>query len=197
MFSLEELLVGVQAEATRQTPILPSQLQQVMFTDSAIDSREVTANSLFVALPGARVDGHSFVADAVANGARGALVNREKIEGMTLERPWVRVEPDGQGLEQVTPETVLLIAVENPLDSFHRLAAYHRGLFAPTVIGITGSVGKTSTKEVTAAVLKRRYRTLKNPRSYNNESTLPIVLLQLTGNHEVAVLEMGCYGPGD
>lgn len=197
MFSLEELLVGVQAEETRQTPIIPSQLQQAMFTDSAIDSREVAADTLFVALPGARVDGHSFVADAVANGARGALVSREKIEDIRLERPWVQVEPNGQGLEQVTPETVLLIAVDDPLESFQRLAAYHRGLFAPTVIGITGSVGKTSTKEVAAAVLQRRYRTLKNPRSYNNESTLPIVLLQLTDSHEVAVLEMGCYGPGD
>jgi UDP-N-acetylmuramoyl-tripeptide--D-alanyl-D-alanine ligase len=65
------------------------------------------------------------------------------------------------------------------------------------VIGITGSVGKTTTKEATAAVLSRRYRTLKNPRSYNSESTLPIVLLQLDDQYEVAVLEMGMYQPGD
>jgi UDP-N-acetylmuramoyl-tripeptide--D-alanyl-D-alanine ligase len=65
------------------------------------------------------------------------------------------------------------------------------------VLGITGSVGKTSTKEAVSAVLRRRYRTLKNPRSYNSESTLPIVLLQLSAEHEVAVLEMGMYGPGD
>jgi UDP-N-acetylmuramoyl-tripeptide--D-alanyl-D-alanine ligase len=70
-------------------------------------------------------------------------------------------------------------------------------LFTPKVIGITGSVGKTSTKEVTAAVLRRRYRTLKNPRSYNNEATLPIALLQMDAGHDVAVLEMGTFGPGE
>jgi len=70
-------------------------------------------------------------------------------------------------------------------------------LFAPMVIGITGSVGKTSTKEVTASVLRRRYRTLKNPRSYNTEATLPIALLQLTADHDVAMLEMGTFGPGE
>jgi UDP-N-acetylmuramoyl-tripeptide--D-alanyl-D-alanine ligase len=70
-------------------------------------------------------------------------------------------------------------------------------LFAPKVIGITGSVGKTSTKEVTAAVLRRRFSTLKNPRSYNTESTMPISLLQLEAHHDVAILEMGAYGPGD
>src|SRR5438034_10367908 len=95
------------------------------------------------------------------------------------------------------PDTVFLIAVDDPLAALQRLAAYHRSLFTPTVIGITGSVGKTSTKEVTAAVLGRRYRTLKNPRSYNNEATLPVALLQLAAHHDVAVLEMGTYGPGE
>jgi UDP-N-acetylmuramoyl-tripeptide--D-alanyl-D-alanine ligase len=194
---LNEVLQGVQPEERRQEPAIPPALQQVAFTGAQIDSREVTPDSLFVALRGERVDGHSFLADAVQRGARGALVLRAQLGELSLDRPWAIIEPDGTGLEAATPETVTLIAVDDPLAALQRLAAYHRGLFAPTVVGITGSVGKTSVKEVTAAVLQRRYRTLKNPRSYNTESTMPIVLLQLQGDHDVAVLEMGCYGPGD
>jgi UDP-N-acetylmuramoyl-tripeptide--D-alanyl-D-alanine ligase len=78
-----------------------------------------------------------------------------------------------------------------------RLAVYHRRQLTPTVVGITGSVGKTSTKEVVAAVLSRRFRTLKNKRSFNSEATLPTSLLRITPDHEVAVLEMGMWAPGE
>ena len=121
----------------------------------------------------------------------------QQVADLDPGRPFAVVDATGAGLEGATPATVLLIAVDDPLAALQRLAAYHRGLFTPKVIGITGSVGKTSTKEVTAAVLRRRFSTLKNPRSYNTESTLPISLLQLEAHHEVAVLEMGAYGPGD
>lgn len=197
MFSLEETLYGVQPEESRQLPAIPAALRQVAFGEAVIDSRLATPGCLFVALRGERVDGHDFLADAVARGARAALVQREQVEQLVLDAPRALVEPTGAGSEAVDPEAVLLIPVDDPLAALQRLAAYHRGLFAPTVIGITGSVGKTSTKEVTAAVLRRRFRTLKNPRSYNSEATLPITLLQLDADHEVAVLEMGCYGPGD
>ncbi|HEX5689197.1 MAG TPA: UDP-N-acetylmuramoyl-tripeptide--D-alanyl-D-alanine ligase [Roseiflexaceae bacterium] len=199
MFNLEEVLRGVQPDEQRREPlVLPEPLKQVAFSDSTIDSREATPGSLFVALRGERTDGHDFLAAAVARGARGALVRREQAEGQTLDRPAVLIDSvSGAGLSEATPEAVLLIAVDDPLLAHQRLAAYHRGLFAPKVIGITGSVGKTSTKEVAAAVLRRRYRTLKNPRSYNTEATLPIALLQLAADHEVAVLEMGTFGPGE
>lgn len=197
MLSLAEVLLGVQADAERVTPAIPPSLEQVGFTEVVIDSREATPGALFVALRGARVDGHDFLADAVARGARGALVSRGRAPQLILDRPWALVEPGGTGLHQAHPEALLLIVVDDPATALQRLAAYHRGLFAPTVIGITGSVGKTSTKEVTAAVLRRRYRTLKNPRSYNSEATLPISVLQLTADHEVAVFEMGMYGPGE
>jgi UDP-N-acetylmuramoyl-tripeptide--D-alanyl-D-alanine ligase len=125
-------------------------------------------------------------------------VQRESVGHLVLDRPFTLVDSTtGAGLESAETNTVLLIVVDDPLGSLHRLAAYRRSLYAPIVIGITGSVGKTTTKEATAAVLSRRYRTLKNPRSYNSESTLPIVLLQLDDQYEVAVLEMGMYQPGD
>jgi UDP-N-acetylmuramoyl-tripeptide--D-alanyl-D-alanine ligase len=195
---LDEVLTGVQAGANRREPAIPSPLSQVAFSAAVIDSREATPGALFVALRGERVDGHSFLADATARGASGALVQREQVAGLTLDRPFTLVDPaSGAGMEQASPETTLLIAVDDPLAALQRLSAHHRGLFAPQVIAITGSVGKTSTKEVTAAILSRRYSTLKNPRSYNSEATLPITLLQLTAHHEVAVLEMGTYGPGE
>ncbi|HEU5090172.1 MAG TPA: UDP-N-acetylmuramoyl-tripeptide--D-alanyl-D-alanine ligase [Roseiflexaceae bacterium] len=199
MFDLEEVLLGVQNPEHRRTPVIPEALQAVAFSEAVIDSRLATPGALFVALEGERVDGHSFLADAAKRGARAALVSREKVADFTLEQPYVLLDP-AAGMpapEGVGPKTLLLITVDDPLGSLHRLASFHRERFAPKVVGITGSVGKTSTKEATAAVLSRRYRTLKNPRSYNSESTLPIVLLQLNGNHEVAVLEMGMYRPGD
>lgn len=197
LFSLEDVLRGVQPAESRREPQIPAAFQQKHFADAAIDSREVVPNTLFVALTGARVDGHQFLGKAVENGARAALVQRGKINASELPASWALIEPDGTGLDAATPESVVLIAVDDPLAAFQRLGAYHRSLFTPTVIGITGSVGKTSTKEVMAAVLQRKYRTLKNPRSYNNESTLPIVLMQMDSTHDVAVLEMGIYGPGD
>jgi UDP-N-acetylmuramoyl-tripeptide--D-alanyl-D-alanine ligase len=90
-----------------------------------------------------------------------------------------------------------VIVVTDPLASLHAIAAAHRRRYQPTVVGITGSVGKTSTKEVMATVLARRFRTLKTPRSYNSAATLPLVLLHLRPAHEVAVIEMGMYLPGD
>ncbi|HET9221130.1 MAG TPA: UDP-N-acetylmuramoyl-tripeptide--D-alanyl-D-alanine ligase [Roseiflexaceae bacterium] len=199
MLKLEEVLLGVRPEDARREPlVIPEALREVAFGEAAIDSREVTPGALFVALRGERADGHTFLAAALARGARGALVRREQVEGQALDRPVALVDAiSGTGLVEAAPDAALLIAVEDPLAALQRLAAYHRGLFAPKVIGITGSVGKTSTKEVTAAVLRRRYRTLKNPRSFNTEATLPIALLQLAADHEVAVLEMGTFGPGE
>jgi UDP-N-acetylmuramoyl-tripeptide--D-alanyl-D-alanine ligase len=197
VLKLDQVLTGVQLAGQRQAPQIPPALSQVAYSETVIDSRLATPGSLFVALSGEKVDGHHFLANAVAHGASAALVRRAQVADLEPGRPFTVADATGAGLEGATPATVLLIAVEDPLAALQRLSAYHRGLFTPKVIGITGSVGKTSTKEVTAAVLRRRYSTLKNPRSYNTESTLPISLLQLEAHHDVAVLEMGAYGPGD
>lgn len=198
VLTLEDVLLGVQPVDARRKPDIPDVLRGVAFGEAVIDSRLATPDSLFVALRGERVDGHHFLADATTRGARAAIVQREMIGTLTFEGPFTLVDPaSGAGLENARADTVLLIVVDDPLGSLHRLAAYRRSQYAPIVVGITGSVGKTTTKEATAAVLTRRYRTLKNPRSYNSESTLPIVLLQLDNQYEVAVLEMGMYLPGD
>ncbi len=203
MLQLLHVLCGVQPPMTRALPHLPPEWQNVAFSEAVTDSREVEPETLFIALSGERTDGHIFLRDVIARGARGALVAREWTERAqeTLaasERPWAIIDPStGAGLETAPPAACLLIAVDDPLMAIQRLAVYHRSQLTLTVVGITGSVGKTSTKEVTAAVLSRRFRTLKSKRSFNSEVTLPTSLLRITPDHEVAVLEMGMWAPGE
>jgi len=184
-------------------PHIPPQWQDLVFGEVVTDSREVEPGTLFIALTGERTDGHAFLPDVIARGALGVLVSRAEVEARNAvlahtPRLWALVDPvTGAGLANTAPGTCLLIAVDDPLMAVQRLAAYHRRQLTPTVVGITGSVGKTSTKEVVAAVLSRRFRTLKSKRSFNSEATLPTSLLRLTSDHEVAVLEMGMWAPGE
>lgn len=200
---LIDVLFGVQPRGTRQLPQLSPAWQELGVGEAVTDSREVGPGTLFVALTGEHTDGHNFLADVIGRGARGALVARAAVEARRkalgeTERPWAIVEPStAEGLAETPPDACLLIAVDDPLMALQRLAVYHRGLLTPTVVGITGSVGKTSTKEVVAAVLSRRFRTLKNRRSFNSEATLPATLLRLEDDHEVAVLEMGMWAAGE
>lgn len=202
MLSLVHILYGVQSKATRQMPAIPAHWQQVAITEVVSDSRDVTPGSLFIALAGERTDGHRYLSDVAQRGAQAALVKAGSAHAFWPAegsgRPWALVDPaTGAGLEQATPEALLLIAVDDPLMAVQRLAAYHRRQLAPTVIGITGSVGKTSTKEVVAAVVAQRFSTLKNKRSFNSDVTVPTSLLGLTPAHEVMVQELGMWAPGE
>jgi UDP-N-acetylmuramoyl-tripeptide--D-alanyl-D-alanine ligase len=94
-------------------------------------------------------------------------------------------------------ELPLCLRVDSSLQALHQVATYWRNQHHPRVIGVTGSVGKTTTKELIATVLARRYRTLRSRGSYNNEIGLPLTLLQLTSAHERVVLEMGMYDVGE
>ncbi len=144
------------------------------FRRAVVDSRQAGRGDLFVALPGARRDGHEFVPEALARGARGLLV---------------REAPDA-------PPGVAVFVASDTLAALQRLAAGRRDRRRAKVIGITGSVGKTTTKEITAAVLGARYPVLKNEANYNTEIGLPLTLLELTHRHRRAVLEMAMRGPG-
>ncbi|NTW97092.1 MAG: UDP-N-acetylmuramoyl-tripeptide--D-alanyl-D-alanine ligase, partial [Oscillochloris sp.] len=203
MLRLVHVLYGVQPPWSREMPHVPLQWQDLVFGEAVTDSREVEPGTLFIALSGERTDGHTFLPDVIARGALGALVTRAEVEARNAvlahtPRLWALVNPvTGEGLANTAPGTCLLIAVDDPLMAVQRLAVYHRRQLTPTVVGITGSVGKTSTKEVVAAVLSRRFRTLKSKRSFNSEATLPTSLLRLMPDHEVAVLEMGMWAPGE
>lgn len=174
------------------TGIRPEWASQVI-TDAVVDSRQVIPGALFIALPGERVDGHEYVQMAFEQGANFALVQRDL--SATLQVLDLRGEIDTKYLAKLVSPFCLL--VDDSLVALQKVARYWRRKLDLGVIGITGSVGKSTTKELVAAVLGQRYRTLKNPGNLNNEIGLPLTLLGMSTGHEKAVLEMGFYVPGE
>jgi len=156
-----------------------------------VDSREAVPGSLFVALRGEHVDGHDFVSQAFANGAIAAIVSRP-LPGCTILD--LR---SGQPTPEITFELPLCLLVDDTVTAMQAAAQAWRARFNTRVVGITGSVGKSSTKELVHSVLSRQYRTLKSPGNRNSVLGLPPVLLELRPFHEYAVLEMGMYTPGE
>jgi UDP-N-acetylmuramoyl-tripeptide--D-alanyl-D-alanine ligase len=146
----------------------------------AVDSRLVVPGCLFVALPGERTDGHRFLGPAAAAGAAALLVTEL---------------PDEAALDALGEVTV--VRVTDALAGLHAVAAAWRARFDPLVVGITGSVAKTSTKDAAAAVLGAAMPTLKSEGNQNNEVGLPLTLLALRPEHRAAVLEMGMYVGGE
>jgi UDP-N-acetylmuramoyl-tripeptide--D-alanyl-D-alanine ligase len=166
-----------------------------VITEAAIDSRQVIPGALFVAIPGEKVDGHDFMGEAFRRGASFALIQREVDASFrTLDlRPSSVVD----SADSPTLEPPLCLRVDNSLSALQQIARFWRRKLDLRVIGITGSVGKSSTKEMAAEVLGMRYRTLRNPGNLNNEIGLPLSILRLGTGYERAVLEMGFYVPGE
>jgi UDP-N-acetylmuramoyl-tripeptide--D-alanyl-D-alanine ligase len=150
----------------------------------AVDSRLVEDGLLFVALPGERTDGHRFLADAVRSGATALIVGREP-DAAAGEAP----------LDSLGDVTVVLAG--DPLRALQGVAAAWRRRLDPLVVGVTGSIAKTSTKEAVAAVLGQRWTTLRSEGNRNNEVGLPLTVLDLGPEHGAAVLEMGMYAGGE
>ena len=164
-----------------------------IITEAAIDSRQVIPGSLFVALPGERADGHDFINEAFKRGASFALIQRDVDASFrTLD---LRGGLSAESKPDLTPP--LCLRVDNSLAALQQIARFWRRKLNLRVIGITGSVGKSTTKEVIAQVLSERYRTLRNPGNLNNEIGLPLTMLRLGSGYERAVLEMGFYVPGE
>jgi UDP-N-acetylmuramoyl-tripeptide--D-alanyl-D-alanine ligase len=170
----------------------PTRGNQVI-TEASIDSRQVIPGALFIALPGERTDGHDFVEQAFNKGASFALIQHE----ISTELPVLDVR---NGLDEPilsSLEGPFCIRVEDCLLALQQVARFWRGRLEVKIIGITGSVGKSTTKELIADVLRQRYSTLKNKGNLNNEIGLPLTILGLSEGHERAVLEMGFYVPGE
>ncbi|CUQ65276.1 UDP-N-acetylmuramoyl-tripeptide--D-alanyl-D-alanine ligase [Candidatus Nitrospira inopinata] len=144
-----------------------------------LDSRSIRLGDLFVAIRGDRFDGHDFVGEAVSRGAMGAIVH-DSFDGASLMKKMGR-----------NGRTPLILGVRDPLFAYQQLAAHHRGRFDVPVVAVTGSNGKTTTKEMVAAVLARRWRVLKTEGNLNNRIGVPRTLFRLDGRHEAAVIEMG------
>ncbi len=171
----------------------PTASGQYPVTEAVIDSRKAIPGSLFVALTGEQTDGHRFIHAAFEKGAQVALVQQA-------------VDPSFQVLDLrdmkpgdpfTLPEPPFCIRVADSLHALQEIARWWRAKLNVKVIGITGSVGKSSTKELTAEMLSRRFHTYKNPGNYNNEIGLPLTLLNLGEGYEVMVAEMGFYYPGE
>ena len=175
------------------TKTRPPQATTVI-TEAAIDSRQVIPGSLFVAIPGERVDGHDFIADAFQRGASYVLIQKDVPEDYnTLD---LRSASGVVDLPQSFDPPICL-RVENSLAALQQIARFWRRKLNLRVVAVTGSVGKSTTKEVIAEVLDQRYRTLKSPGNMNNEIGLPLTILKLGSGYERAVLEMGFYVPGE
>jgi UDP-N-acetylmuramoyl-tripeptide--D-alanyl-D-alanine ligase len=158
-----------------------------------IDSRLATSTSLFVALRGEKDDGHNYVNDALQRGAYAAIIDSE-VDGAPLiiditQRPLPPLPRP--------PEPPFCLMVDDTMKALQDMAAYHRRQFDVRVIGITGSIGKTMTKEAVHSVLSKTYVALKSEDSYNNEIGLPLTLLNLEERHERVVLELGMYAQGE
>jgi len=165
----------------------------LIIADVGIDSRTLIPGSMFVALKGESVDGHDYVRNAFENGASFALIDRPVDPQIRVIDCRSESEID---LDQEV-EIPFCLLVDDALDALQRVAGEWRKRLNLRVIGITGSVGKSTTKELTTTVLKQRYRTLKNPGNLNNEIGLPMTLWRLSEGHQRAVLEMGFYVPGE
>jgi UDP-N-acetylmuramoyl-tripeptide--D-alanyl-D-alanine ligase len=143
----------------------------------SIDTRTIKTGELFFAVKGERLDGHDYVGAAVEKGALAAVVQKDQLHRY--------------------PEKTRLLAVDDTLVALQTLATAVRKVWGKPLVGITGSAGKTTTKEAVAHVLGARFRVLKSEGNFNNHFGLPLMLLKLEPEHDVAVIEMGMSHAGE
>lgn len=147
--------------------------EEVKAKGVVIDSRQVKEGYLFIAIKGERVDGHDFIEDIFNKGALAVVSERT----LDIDKPYILVDSSTESLKD--------------------MAKFYRDGLDVKVVGITGSVGKTSTKEFIAAALSEKYDVLKTEGNFNNEIGLPLTILKIRDNHEIAVIEMGISHFGD
>lgn len=150
------------------------------------DSRTLSPGELFIPLRGERFDGHDFVPSAFRQGAAAVVIEEHTASD-------IKARLMGDGLWETVPN---IITVPDTLLALQEIAQGYRSLFDPQVIAITGSTGKTTTKDMTASIVAEVGPMLKSPENYNNEIGLPLTLLQLEPWHKIVVVEMGMRGPG-
>ncbi len=176
--TLAEAAIG--AGAVLEAPSSVANAGALVALGCSIDSRTVAAGELFFAVRGERHDGHDFVAAAIERGAVAAVVSRARVATL--------------------PDAALgapLLIAEDPLLALQALAAHTRRQWGRRVVAVTGSAGKTTTKEAIAAALGAKFKVLKSQGNLNNAFGLPLELLRLEAGHEIAVIEMGMNHPGE
>ncbi|HEY3416016.1 MAG TPA: UDP-N-acetylmuramoyl-tripeptide--D-alanyl-D-alanine ligase [Armatimonadota bacterium] len=176
LFTLEEVIAATSGQLLLRGPFS-------QFSAVSTDTRALQMGDLFIAIRGERWNGHDFLSDALKAGAAGVIVE-QAVPGVRRSREY---PPSGDWA---------VIEVTDTLYALGKLAQYHRERFHIPVVGITGSAGKTTTKEMTAAILEQGRNILKSQGNFNNEIGLPLTLLKLTAEHQAAVLEFGMRGRG-
>ncbi|MDE3199908.1 MAG: UDP-N-acetylmuramoyl-tripeptide--D-alanyl-D-alanine ligase [Acidobacteriota bacterium] len=176
--TLAEAAVG--AGAVLEAPASIASAGAITVSGYSIDSRTIEPGELFFAVKGDRLDGHDFVAMAVERGAAAAVVARSKAASLPNEAL-----------------AVPLLIADDPLTAMQSLAAHVRRLWGKRLVAITGSAGKTTTKEAVAAALGAKYNVLKSKGNLNNAFGMPLQLLRLEPEHEYAVIEMGMNHLGE
>jgi UDP-N-acetylmuramoyl-tripeptide--D-alanyl-D-alanine ligase len=176
--TLAEAAVG--ASAVLEAPPTISNAGGIVTQGYSIDSRTIAPGELFFAVRGERFDGHDFVAAAVERGATAAVVSRARVASL----------PDAA-------LAVPLLIAEDPLVAMQALAAHVRRVWGKRVVAVTGSAGKTTTKEAIAIALGAKLNVLKSKGNLNNEFGLPMQLLRLEPEHDIAVVEMGMNHLGE
>ena len=164
--------------------------ESVPISEVVIDSRQAIPGSLFWAFVGEQTDGHHYIGAAFARGAVAAVVERP-------DPAWPAIDLRNPQPIEWNNRTPIQLIVQNSLVALQQFGRYWRQQFPVRIIGITGSVGKTSTKELIYAVLSQSFNTLKSAGNRNNEIGLPLTLLELKPEHERVVLEMGMYTRGE
>ena len=154
------------------------------FAGISIDSRRISAGDIFVAIKGNVYDGHSFAGHVIEHGIRGIIINKDKADNLL---PFTKQQE----------ENIVCVAVNDTTKALGDLASFNRKRSNVSVVAITGSNGKTTTKDMTAAVASRKYCTLSTEGNFNNEIGLPLTLLRLNPDHKWAVLELGMNSPGE
>ncbi|NQT75334.1 MAG: UDP-N-acetylmuramoyl-tripeptide--D-alanyl-D-alanine ligase [Candidatus Omnitrophica bacterium] len=175
MFTVKDIL-----KATKGRLLSSAKQEEDMLTGVSTDTRRLKGGELFVAIKGERFDGHNFILDAVSRGAGGILVQEGCITNSNFKIP-----------------DISFISVLDSIKALGSIANLHRSRFEVPLIGITGSNGKTTTKEMIAAILSKRFSVLKNFGTENNHIGVPLTLMRLRPEHKVAVLEMGANHLGE
>ncbi|MDL2280430.1 UDP-N-acetylmuramoyl-tripeptide--D-alanyl-D-alanine ligase [Selenomonadales bacterium OttesenSCG-928-I06] len=168
-FSLAEILKATGGSIVKEG-------SKKICTSVSIDSRKIEQDSLFIAIKGENFDGHKFTKKAAEQGAVAVLVSDEKVI--------------------VNDDTTIILVKTDTLDALQKLARYHRLRFNIPVVSITGSNGKTTTKDLVASLLKEKFNVLKTIGNQNNEIGLPLTLLNITEEHQIVVTEFGMRGKG-
>lgn len=178
LFTLEELCEVISVKVLRGQDVGHEKRR---INQIGTDSRAIRPGDLFVALKGDRFDGHEFVPAVLAGGAAGAIVHDQ-----------YRL-PEGVVGSKVTRGRAapVLLGVRDPLFAYQQLAAHHRSRFDIPVVAVTGSNGKTTTKDMVASVLAQRWNVLKTESNFNNRIGVPSTVFRITARHDAAVIEMG------